>query len=103
MPDINLNIIKETIKSFFPDGQVFLFGSRARQNQNTFSDYDIIVVIEMDFRVSEKMKYQALIRKRLAKERIPVDIIIQSRSELEINKNLSGHIVSEAVIEGILL
>jgi len=103
MPDKNLDIIKQTIQYFFPDVQVVLFGSRARHNQNIFSDYDIIAIVNKEFDTSEKMKYQALIRKKLAKERIPVDIIIQSRSEIEINKNLSGHIVSEAISEGILI
>jgi predicted nucleotidyltransferase len=103
MADDKLHIIKQTVLKFFPDCRIVLFGSRAREPKSSCGDYDFLIIIRQDLDIKEKMHYKSLIRKVLAKEKIAADILIQSTSELEVNKNLSGHIVREAIKEGLTL
>ena len=37
----------------------------------------------------------------LARKKIPADILIQSKKEIEIKKNITGHIVKIALNEGV--
>jgi len=46
---------------------------------------------------------KAVIRKKLAQNRIPADIIIQSKAEVEVNQKITGHIVKQVLKEGIPL
>lgn len=103
MSDYKLNIIKQTINDIFPDCRLLLFGSRARHDHNLSSDYDLVIIIDKKLDIAEKWFFQAKIRKILAQQRIPVDIIIQSRSEFKINKGRSGHIIRCAMQEGIMI
>jgi len=103
MVNDKLDIIKQTVLNFFPDCRIVLFGSRARNPQSSGGDYDFLIIIRQDLDIKRKMYYKAHIRKMLAKEKIAADILIQSTSELEVNKNLPGHIVREAIKEGLML
>jgi predicted nucleotidyltransferase len=103
MPDNKLNIIKQTINDIFPGCKILLFGSRARHDHDSSSDYDLIIIVDQKLDIAKKWFFQAKIRTLLAKFKIPVDLIIQSKSELEINKTLSGHIIRSAIREGIFI
>jgi len=94
-------IIKQIIIQFFPTCMILLFGSRARQDYTEDSDYDLLIITNKELSIQEKRKYKAKIRKLLAKEKIPVDILIQSNKEVEIKKQITGHIVKQAIKEGI--
>ena len=94
-------IIKQIIIQFFPTCMILLFGSRARQDYTIDSDYDLLIITKNELSVQEKREYKAKIRKLLAKEKIPVDILIQSNKEVEIKKQITGHIVKQAIKEGI--
>lgn len=103
MDDDKLSIIKREVKAVFPDSEILLFGSRARQENQPSSDYDLVIIIPDTLDIKQKWFFQAKIRKTLAKAKIPIDIIIQSKSELEINKVRPGHIVQAAMEEGIYI
>jgi len=101
MKDSILNQIKYSILEILPGSEIILFGSRARNENLIDSDYDILIVVDKQFDNLEKLKFQALIRKQFAIKNILADIIIQSKSDIEVKKNLPGHIVRSAIQEGV--
>ena len=98
---IQEKIIKQITLQFFPTCMILLFGSRARQDYTEDSDYDLLIITNQEFSIQKKREYKAKIRKLLAKEKIPVDILIQSNKEVETKKQITGHIVKKAIKEGI--
>jgi predicted nucleotidyltransferase len=95
--------LKQIILNFFPTCEVLLFGSRSRKDYSESSDYDILVITKEELSIENKREYSAKIRKILAQQKIPVDIIIQSISEIKIKQNITGHIVKKALEEGVEL
>lgn len=98
-----VKIIRDSVDEFLPDCSILLFGSRARNDYNEDSDYDLMIVTEIAHENNEIRLLKALIRKKLAKNKIPADIIIQSSAEVESNKKITGHIVRQILKEGIPL
>ena len=98
-----LETIKVTAKEVLPEAEVLLFGSRARKEERSDSDYDILLIINTDLTPKEKFPLQAKIRKALLEFEIRSDILIQSKSEVDQKKNLPGHIVRRILREAILL
>jgi predicted nucleotidyltransferase len=98
-----IKIIRESVNEFLPESSIFLFGSRARHDFSDDSDYDLMVVTEVAHENKEVRLIKAMIRKKLARNRIPADIIIQSKAELEVNSKVTGHIVRQVLKEGISL
>jgi len=98
-----IEIIKQTSRMYLPDAEVFLFGSRARKNASTDSDYDILLVTNIELLPKDKLPIRTKIRKSLLAIGIRSDILIQSKTEVEIKKNLPGHIVRKILREAILL
>ena len=88
---------------FLPGSEIILFGSRARNENLRDSDYDLLIIVEKQFDSRKKLKYQALIRKDLAVKEILADIIIQSNADIEIKRNLPGHIMRSSIKEGIII
>ena len=101
--NIALKIIKESIVELLPESSILLFGSRARNENSEDSDYDLMIITKDTYDNKELRLIKSKIRKKLAKERIPVDLIIQSKSEVETNKNIIGHIVRQVLKEGVPL
>ena len=100
-PQQAIDEIKSACRLFFPDCDVILFGSRAREDYSFDSDYDFLIIIPEDISVKHKRASKAKIRKILAQKKIPVDVLIQSKKEIEIKKNIIGHIVKQALSEGV--
>ncbi|MBL7113951.1 MAG: nucleotidyltransferase domain-containing protein [Bacteroidales bacterium] len=98
--DRNIQIIKETVHSVFPECRIILFGSRAREEQSGESDYDILVLIPDSLEPLDKLPYRAEIRKKLLEKCIFSDVLLQSYTEAEVKKKLPGHIVRTALQEG---
>jgi uncharacterized protein len=101
--DSILNQIKMVVSQVLPGSEIILFGSRARNENLKDSDYDLLIIVGKQLDSSEKLKYQSFIRKILAVKNILADIIIQSKAEIEIKRNLPGHIVRSAMQEGVLV
>jgi len=95
--------IKLTAHEYIPDAEVMLFGSRARDEERTDSDYDILLVTNTNLSPKEKLPLRTTIRKALLTLGIRSDILIQSKSEVDKKKNLPGHIVRRILREAILL
>lgn len=98
-----VKIIRESVNELLPDSSIFLFGSRARHDYSEDSDYDLMIITENAQDTKERRLLKAMIRKKLARKRIPADIIIQSHAEIELNKKINGHIVRQVLKEGITL
>ncbi|MBN2890926.1 MAG: nucleotidyltransferase domain-containing protein [Bacteroidales bacterium] len=98
---MNEKIIKQITLQFFPTCIILLFGSRARNEYTEDSDYDLLIITNNELSIQEKREYKAKIRKLLAKAKIPADILIQSNTEIETKKLITGHIVKQALKEGI--
>jgi uncharacterized protein len=98
-----IKIIKQTSHEYLPDAEVFLFGSRARKNASSDSDYDILLITNVELLPKDKLPIRTKIRKSLLITGIRSDILIQSKTEVEIKKNLPGHIVRKILSEAILL
>jgi predicted nucleotidyltransferase len=100
--DINiLDLIKSTIQFFLPGAEVILFGSRARGENHLHSDYDLLIIVNTVLDNPERLRNQALIRKALAMKHILADVILHSRDEIDVKRNLPGHMVRTALREGI--
>jgi predicted nucleotidyltransferase len=98
-----IETIKSTAHEYLPDAEVMLFGSRARKDEGSDSDYDILLVTKTSLTPKEKLPVRTQIRKALLSLGIRSDILIQSKSEVDQKKNLPGHIVRRILREAILL
>ena len=98
-----LHRIKAAITSEMPGSQILLFGSHARSDFTGASDYDLLIVTQESIEVRKKMALKTRIRKLLLAQGIFSDILIQSSGEIERKRHLPGHIVRNAIKEGIAL
>ena len=98
-----LSIIKETANKLIPGSRVLLFGSQARKDNKIDSDYDFIVITKDTFDIQKKRALKSLMRKELAKYKVPADILIQSEEEINSKREIPGHIVKQVLQEGISL
>lgn len=100
--------IKKIIQEIFEEKkikikEIVLFGSRARGDYKKDSDWDLLIVTEDNLQRKQKLEIAHLIRKRLAEEFIPCDVLIKSQAELEERKNVIGSVIKFAIEEGITL
>ncbi len=99
-----LHIIKSTVQKSLPGARVLLFGSRARGNENRYSDYDLLVITQQSFAPVEKMNWESKISKALVNLlRAPFDVILQSKDEVQLRRNSIGHIVYYALKDAVEL
>lgn len=96
--------IRETVQSNLPGSQVLLFGSRARGNQDRFSDYDLLIITPLTLTSSEKIHWSTRLDRAITEAvKIPVDLLISSEEEVRQKKELPGHIIRSAIKEGVIL
>jgi predicted nucleotidyltransferase len=98
-----LSIIKATAGRFIAGSRVLLFGSRAGKNFNSVSDFDFLVITSETIDIRKKRMLKAMMRKELARYKIPADILIQSEEEVKVKKEITGHIVKQALKEGVAI
>jgi predicted nucleotidyltransferase len=96
-------IIRDSINEFLPDSWVLLFGSRARHDNTPESDFDLMIITRDTYENKQLRLYKSLIRKKLAQNKIPADIMIQSQAEVNLKKEITGHIIKQILKEGIPL
>jgi predicted nucleotidyltransferase len=95
-------IIKEEVgKRGIKILRMLLFGSRAKGNHKSDSDWDIFVIIDKKLTFAEKWDIIDDIKIRLAQLNIPNDIILKSEEEAEESKDNVGKITYYALREGI--
>ena len=78
-----LELIKATACKYLPDAEVLLFGSRARREATSESDFDVLVITTLNLSPKQKLPLKTNIRKDLLKEGIRSDILIQSKKEVK--------------------
>ena len=98
-----VEVIKNTAHEYLPDAEVLLFGSHARNEASSESDYDILIISKTELSPKEKLPLRTQIRKSLLLIGIRSDILIQSSLEVDKKKKLPGHIVRKILKEAILL
>jgi predicted nucleotidyltransferase len=97
------SVIRNTATSLLPDCKILLFGSRARNDNSTDSDYDFLIITKNTIETHRKRALKSQLRKELAKHKIPADILIQSEEEIQIKKEITGHILRQIIKEGIAI
>jgi predicted nucleotidyltransferase len=100
----------EQIKNIITDSligneisKIILFGSRARDNFDENSDYDILIVLKNRLNRKDLVYYKSLIRKKLAKIDIAADILINSIDYVNKASELNGNVIKFALQEGKVL
>jgi predicted nucleotidyltransferase len=96
--------IRETVLANLPGSRVLLFGSRARGEQDRFSDYDLLVITPQTFAPREKIRLSTLLDRAIVNAiKAPVDLLLNSEEEVREKQDLPGHVVRTAIREGIIL
>lgn len=94
--------IKSTVVSVLPGAKVFLFGSRARGDFRKWSDYDLLIVTEQTYPPRVKIDLESRVNKALVYTlNAPFDVILQSNEEVDVKRNLIGHIVRSALKDAV--
>ncbi|AMM40013.1 nucleotidyltransferase [Candidatus Desulfofervidus auxilii] len=101
-------ILKHTINKVMKQNKIdvthtILFGSRARGDFKSESDWDVLVIVRNNLSIKEKMLYSKKVRENLAKLGIDCDLIIKSEKEVESSKEMFGSVIREALKEGMSL
>jgi uncharacterized protein len=99
----SLSIIKSTANKILPNCRILLFGSRARNDNTNDSDYDFLVITRETLDIRKKRTLSSMMRKELARLKIPADILIQSEDEINLKKEVTGHILKQVLREGVAL
>jgi predicted nucleotidyltransferase len=96
--------IKETVQSCLPGSRVLLFGSRARGEQDSHSDYDLLIVTPKTLSPQDKIEWSTRLDRAIVKAiRAPVDLLLNSEEEILQKQKLPGHIIRSVMREGIVL
>ena len=98
------NTIKNTVRSIIPDARVLLFGSMARGDNNTFSDYDVLVITPHTIPLEDKRSWRTKLNNALVDAlHAPVDVLLNSEVEVKKKIGLPGHVIRTAVRDGVEL
>ena len=84
--NISINLKKNNIKTY----KLFLFGSRAREEEIKDSDFDIMILVDKNLSDSEKLNLYGKIRLDLMEFRYSFDVIIKSFSDFKKEENTFG-------------
>lgn len=94
----------ETIVTEVDPEQVILFGSHARGEASENSDVDLIVVESAPFDENRDRGAEAVrLWRALAGFKIPKDILVYSRDEVEYWRDSLNHVLARALREGKIL
>lgn len=95
--DKNLQqVINIIVKNYSPE-KIILFGSYARGENNSDSDIDLLIIKESKL---PRYKRALEIRKYLRGLRIPLDIIVYTKAEIEKWRNVKSTFVNNVIQEG---
>jgi predicted nucleotidyltransferase len=88
------------IDELHPD-EIILFGSRARGSQRDQSDVDLLIIVPDSEEAKRHRRHlEGRVYRRLAHFRVPKDILIFTRHEVQRWRNVVGHIVESSLREG---
>jgi len=99
--DPKIKLIHEVIQGFMPGSRIILFGSRAKNNFDERSDYDVLAIFHGEMNKDEIREIKQNIRRDLAEERIAIDIVVTTDAEIKRISELTNHIINEALATGV--
>ncbi|MFC1812444.1 nucleotidyltransferase domain-containing protein [Thermodesulfobacteriota bacterium] len=106
MPNITQDMLDEMVsvivQTVDPE-QIILFGSQARRDGTLGSDVDFLIIESEPFDKRSRRKEMAKIWRKLSSYRIPKDILVYSRNEVEYWRDSINNIVGRALREGKVL
>ncbi len=82
---------------------IILFGSRARQDYQEQSDYDLLIIMKNNIEIQDLRKIQMEIRKELALNDIDADVLVKTQIMVDNYKNKKGNVIYNAMKEGVLI
>ena len=96
--------IKKTVHSFLPGSRILLFGSHARGNYDSHSDYDLLIITPNILTHKERLNWSSQLHKSIVKAiHATVDLLLYSEEEVNERQTLPGHIIRTAMREGVSL
>ncbi len=96
-------MVKIIVDTVHPE-KIILFGSWARGTEKTYSDIDFLIVESVGReRRTSRRKQTVEIWQRLARFRMPTDILIFSQQEMDYWRDSINHVISHALREGSLV
>ncbi len=95
-----LHDVIDKITSYIEPVKIILFGSRAGENAEEDSDYDIVVIYDGD---KTKREVELGIRRRLRPRNFSLDLFIMRSSELERYKDIANTLAREINENGIVV
>jgi predicted nucleotidyltransferase len=101
--EIKAEILKSLKEGDVSVKRIILFGSKARGDYSTFSDYDFLIITGKTLSTKEKMRVAGEIRRALARFYIAADVIINSEEEVGLKKNKIGCVTRYALKEGVTI
>lgn len=107
MIEVTNEILKEMtdviVEAVDPE-QIILFGSQAKGDAKRNSDIDLLIVESKPFdRKRSRRKEMARLWRILARFRIPKDILVYSRDEVDYWRDSLNNVVARALREGRVL
>lgn len=92
------------IQQEIPGAEVLLFGSHARGEAGPESDLDLLITAN-DGWLAQHSRFETLDRvwRKLAHHRIPIDLLLYSRSQVEERRHWLSHVIARAYREGRVL
>lgn len=102
MNDRIKTMILDAIKEY-RYSSVILFGSRARNEYTDDSDYDLLLIFDEELSIEEMRKIQREIRKKLAIQNIDADVLVRTKSLIDVYKTKKGNVIYNAMREGVIL
>ena len=98
----NIELIKSEINRYGAD-EIILFGSRATNKADKYSDYDLLVIFNSDLSHENKMTIATKIRCNMAIKFIDADVLVRTKKDVEQGRNQIGSVIKSAIREGIVL
>ncbi len=83
--------------------RIMLFGSRARGQARPDSDWDFYVLVDRDLAFAEKRYLVTAIKRELARQRIPNDVLLCSMRHFQATRKYPGHLAYEVHREGLIV
>lgn len=94
-------VVNATASAIDPD-QIILFGSRARGDARADSDLDLLVIMPEPFDARHRRRdLLRRVRRALHGYRIPVDILLYSRDEVDTWSQSPNHAIGRSLREGV--
>lgn len=90
------NIVKIIAETENPD-QIILFGSYANDSANEDSDLDLLIVKDSQVETNKRCLE---IRKKLRGSKIPIDLVMYTKEEIESWKDTKGSFISQLLATG---